>query len=83
MLHVHFLLSTSSLSLSLSLYSEYIWLADVHCTGNELLLSSCPGAVFATDNTTCTHSYDVGVVCSDSKSVHIIVSIVVDISMLY
>ena len=43
-----------------------IWLSNVHCTGSEYSLLSCSNSGYGTGG--CTHDYDIGVVCSDSKS---------------
>ena len=46
---------------------ENIWLSNVHCTGNEYSLESCSNSGYGITGN-CTHDYDIGIVCSDSKS---------------
>ena len=55
-----------SFFISLSLHAEPIFLSDIHCTGNEYSLEACTSPGFGVVGN-CTHDYDVGVVCSDSK----------------
>lgn len=43
-------------------------LDDVHCTGDETNLFSCSLSSWGDVSSSCDHSRDAGVVCSDSKS---------------
>ena len=42
-----------------------IWMSNVNCRGNESSLADC--AYKGLNNTSCTHSQDAGLVCSDGE----------------
>ncbi|XP_055046924.2 scavenger receptor cysteine-rich domain-containing protein DMBT1-like [Misgurnus anguillicaudatus] len=46
----------------------HVWLDNVACSGNELLLKNCPSKKLGTS--TCSHEQDAGVVCRDIKVVN-------------
>ncbi len=51
----------------------HVLLDDVHCTGDEINLFSCTLSSWGVVSSTCDHTRDAGVVCSDSECAHVLI----------
>ncbi|KAJ8348974.1 hypothetical protein SKAU_G00275630 [Synaphobranchus kaupii] len=47
-----------------------VWAQEIHCRGNESQIDFCPTA--PSQNQSCSHGNDVGLVCSDSEDVRLV-----------